>query len=93
MRRAAGVQSVTQIEQALHSSVFMAGFGHWERFTGTRTFPAPSVTAFLGHTRPQTPQATQREGLMTCSRPRSPEMANTGQFLAQAVQPIQSSVM
>jgi len=37
IRSARGVQSQTQIEQALHNSLFITGLGHNDRFKGTQT--------------------------------------------------------
>jgi len=52
-----------------------------------------STTAPLGQVLPHTPQETQRISIIRWCSPLSPVMAKTGQSLAQAVQPIQASVI
>jgi hypothetical protein len=84
---------LTQIPHALHSSVFIAGFGHSDRFTGEHFFPVLSKTAPLGQALPQTPQSTQRFSLIVCRLLFSPATAKTGQFFAQAPQPVQASLI
>ena len=91
--KAPGVQSLTHIEQALHISLSIRGFCHSARFTGAQIFPAPSLIAPFWHTLPQTPHPTQRFSLIACRLPFSPVIAKTGQSFAQAVQPIQASLM
>jgi len=93
IRSAPGVQSLTQIEQALQAFAFIAGFGHSARFMGAHFFPAPSTTAPLAQTLPQTPQPTQRFSFTICRESFDPETANTGQSFAQTVQPVQTSLM
>jgi hypothetical protein len=93
MLKAAGIQSLTQIPQALQSSPSITGLGQSERFTWAQICPDASWIAALGQTRPQTPHSTQRFSFIECRAFISPEMANTGQLRAQAVQPIQASVI
>jgi len=93
IRNAPGVQSFTQIWQALHISLSMIGFGHSLRFTGEHSFPALSVIAPFMQILPQTPHSTQRFSLMEWRAFLSPLIAKTGQFFAQAVQPVQASLM
>jgi hypothetical protein len=93
IRSALGVQSFTQIWQALHISLLMTGLGHSLRFTGEHTFPALSKIAPFMQILPQTPHSTQRFSLMECCAFLSPLIAKTGQFFAQAVQPEQASLM
>jgi len=91
MDKARGVQSWTQIPQALQSSVSIRGFAQKERLTGTQAFPLLSLIAPLGQILPQTPQLTQRSGLISWRVPLSPDMAKTGQGREQAVHPVHFS--
>jgi hypothetical protein len=93
MRSASARHQVTQIPQALQSSVSIEGFFQLLRGTLLQGFPCPSKTAFLGQTRPQTPQETQRLILISYRCFGSPVIARTGQIFAQAEQPIQSPVI
>jgi len=93
IRRTQGPQSFTQIWHALHVFLSITGFGHAGRRTGVQSFPVLSTTALFMQTRPQTPQFTQRASLIECILSLSPLIAETGQFIAQAVQPVQASVM
>jgi hypothetical protein len=90
---APGVQSFTQIWQALHISLFITGFGHSPRFTGAQTFPALSTMAPFAQILPHAPHSTQRFSLIEWQEFLSPLMAKTGQFFTHAVQPAHTSVM
>jgi hypothetical protein len=62
----------TQILHALHAAVSKEGFGHADRCCFADLSPEPFEIALTGQTLPQTPQETQRFGLIWCCSFRSP---------------------
>jgi len=89
MLRARGVQSCTQIPQALQTFASIWGSGQRGRRSGVQSFPPPSLMALLGQILPQTPHSTQRRALISWRFNFSPDMAKTGQNRVQASQPVQ----
>ena len=81
------------MEQALHRSVSMVGCFHRGLGSFTAMVPSGLRIAPLGQTRPQTPHSVHRAGAIRCRSFGVPEIAPTGQFFAQSVQPTQASVM
>jgi hypothetical protein len=80
-------QAWMQMPQAMHASRRMAGAGQSERGMGKQARFSASLTARCGQMRPQAPQSMHRSARMTCSLPRLPPMASTGQIFRQAVHP------